>query len=79
MRGPPGSGKSYMAKLIKEKETEMGGSARILSVDDYFTTETDAEQVLPNGKKVKKNNLFVTLLRYHTNWVASVFYTFYRS
>lgn len=52
MRGPPGSGKSYVAKLIKEKETEMGGSARILSVDDYFTTETDVEQTLPNGKKV---------------------------
>lgn len=52
MRGPPGSGKSYVAKLIKEKEAEMGGSARILSVDDYFTTETDFEQTLPNGKKV---------------------------
>lgn len=52
MRGPPGSGKSYLAKLIKEKETEMGGSARIVSIDDYFTTETDVEQILPNGKKV---------------------------
>lgn len=53
MRGPPGSGKSYVAKLIKEKESEMGGSARIISIDDYFTTETDVEQILPNGKKVR--------------------------
>lgn len=43
MRGIPGSGKSYTAKLIKEKEQEMGGSVRILSIDDYFMTETDDE------------------------------------
>lgn len=36
MRGIPGSGKSFLSKLIKEKEHEMGGSARILSIDDYF-------------------------------------------
>lgn len=36
MRGVPGSGKSYLSKLIKEKEHEMSGSARILSIDDYF-------------------------------------------
>lgn len=39
MRGPPGSGKSYISKLIKDKEHEMGGSARILSIDDYFAIE----------------------------------------
>lgn len=54
MRGAPGSGKSFIAKLIKEKEVEMGGSVRMLSIDDYFTTESDEETVLPNGKKVKK-------------------------
>lgn len=36
MRGIPGSGKSFLSKIIKEKEHEMGGSARILSIDDYF-------------------------------------------
>lgn len=54
MRGPPGSGKSYLAKQIKEKEVEMSGSAvRILSIDDYFTTETDEIATCPEtGKKV---------------------------
>lgn len=55
MRGAPGSGKSYIAKLIKDKEVEMGGSARMLSLDDYFTTEIDDETVLPNGKKVNRH------------------------
>ncbi|KAG5331951.1 YLPM1 protein, partial [Acromyrmex charruanus] len=37
LRGPPGSGKSFVAKLIKDKEVEQGGSPpRILSLDDYF-------------------------------------------
>lgn len=52
MRGPPGSGKSFVARIIKDKESEMNGSARILSIDDYFTTEVDEESTLPNGKKV---------------------------
>lgn len=54
MRGPPGSGKSYLAKLIKDKEAEMGGSVRILSINDYFTTEMDEDKILPNGKKVRR-------------------------
>ncbi|KAL7300023.1 hypothetical protein TKK_0007331 [Trichogramma kaykai] len=42
LRGPPGSGKSYVAKLIKDKEVAEGGSApRILSIDDYFLVEKD--------------------------------------
>lgn len=58
MRGPPGSGKSYLAKQIKEKEVEMSGSAvRILSIDDYFTTETDEIATCPEtGKKVYSVN-----------------------
>lgn len=43
MRGPPGSGKSFVAKAIKDKESEMNGSARILSIDDYFRAEADEE------------------------------------
>lgn len=43
MRGVPGSGKSFISKLIKDKEQEMGGSARILSIDDYFMTEDDID------------------------------------
>lgn len=41
MRGIPGSGKSFISKMIKEKENEMQGSARILSIDDYFMVDND--------------------------------------
>lgn len=41
MRGVPGSGKSFISKLIKEKESEMQGSVRILSIDDYFMVDND--------------------------------------
>ncbi|XP_012284876.1 collagen alpha-1(VII) chain isoform X2 [Orussus abietinus] len=53
LRGPPGSGKSFVAKLIKDKEVEQGGSApRILSLDDYFLAEKEVETKDDNGKKV---------------------------
>ncbi|KAI4497121.1 hypothetical protein M0802_007867 [Mischocyttarus mexicanus] len=53
LRGPPGSGKSFVAKLIKDKEVEQGGSApRILSLDDYFLVEKEVETKDDNGKKV---------------------------
>lgn len=58
MRGAPGSGKSYISKMIKDKEQEMGGSARILSIDDYFMTETDSETTT-----VRKVSDSVQLLR----------------
>lgn len=56
LRGPPGSGKSYVARLIKDKELEMGGAnARILSIDDYFIIENDYEEKCPKtGKKVRE-------------------------
>ena len=44
LRGLPGSGKSPLAKKIKDIETENGGSApRILSLDDYFLNEVNAK------------------------------------
>ncbi|RLU15043.1 hypothetical protein DMN91_012930 [Ooceraea biroi] len=53
LRGPPGSGKSFVAKLIKDKEVEQGGSApRILSLDDYFLVEKEVETKDDNGKKI---------------------------
>ncbi|CAL7939449.1 unnamed protein product [Xylocopa violacea] len=53
LRGPPGSGKSFVAKLIKDKEVEQGGSApRILSLDDYFLVEKEIETTDDNGKKI---------------------------
>ncbi|KAF7270560.1 hypothetical protein GWI33_016512 [Rhynchophorus ferrugineus] len=53
LRGPPGSGKTHLAKLIKDREVEKGGSApRILSLDDYFMVEQEKE-VVQDGKTVK--------------------------
>uniref|UniRef100_A0A2C9K7P1 YLP motif-containing protein 1 n=1 Tax=Biomphalaria glabrata TaxID=6526 RepID=A0A2C9K7P1_BIOGL len=56
IRGLPGSGKTYISKLIREKETNYGGSAaRMLCLDDYFMVESDKEVIDPDtGKKVKK-------------------------
>ncbi|GIY30612.1 hypothetical protein CDAR_461223 [Caerostris darwini] len=56
LRGLPGSGKTYVAKLIKDKEIENGGSApRILSLDDYFMVEKEVTEVEPDsGKKLKR-------------------------
>ncbi|CAN1753757.1 YLP motif-containing protein 1 [Linum perenne] len=42
LRGLPGSGKSYSAKMIRDIEVEGGGDApRIHSMDDYFMTEVE--------------------------------------
>ena len=39
LRGLPGSGKSHVARLIKDLETQHGqGAPRIHSLDDYFVT-----------------------------------------
>ncbi|XP_022112361.2 YLP motif-containing protein 1 isoform X2 [Pieris rapae] len=55
LRGPPGSGKSYLAKLIRDKEAEHGGTVRIMSIDDYFMQEGETEEKDPiTGKIVKK-------------------------
>ncbi len=46
LRGLPGSGKSHLARLVREAEAEHGGAAaqppRILSLDEYFITVRDA-------------------------------------
>ncbi|KAF7838423.1 pollen-specific leucine-rich repeat extensin-like protein 1 isoform X1 [Senna tora] len=42
LRGLPGSGKSYLAKMFRDLEVENGGDApRIHSMDDYFMTEVE--------------------------------------
>ncbi|GMH31504.1 hypothetical protein Nepgr_033347 [Nepenthes gracilis] len=42
LRGLPGSGKSYLAKMLRDLEVEYGGDApRIHSMDDYFMTEVE--------------------------------------
>ncbi|XP_063296066.1 YLP motif-containing protein 1 [Pelobates fuscus] len=56
MRGLPGSGKTHVAKLIRDKEVECGGAApRVLSLDDYFITEVEKVEKDPDtGKRIKK-------------------------
>uniref|UniRef100_A0A8D8U2Z2 YLP motif-containing protein 1 n=1 Tax=Cacopsylla melanoneura TaxID=428564 RepID=A0A8D8U2Z2_9HEMI len=54
LRGPPCSGKSFVAKIIKEKEAANGGerNLRILSLDDYFmTSEVEKEVLDERGQK----------------------------
>ncbi|PWA73215.1 YLP motif-containing protein 1 [Artemisia annua] len=42
LRGLPGSGKSYLAKVLRDIEVENGGEApRIHSMDEYFMTEVE--------------------------------------
>ncbi|XP_053736773.1 YLP motif-containing protein 1 isoform X1 [Synchiropus splendidus] len=55
MRGLPGSGKSHVAKLIRDKEVECGGAPpRVIVLDDYFMTEVEKIQKDPDtGKRVK--------------------------
>ncbi|OMP08996.1 YLP motif-containing protein 1 [Corchorus olitorius] len=44
LRGLPGSGKSYLAKMLRDLEVEYGGDApRIHSMDDYFMTEVEKD------------------------------------
>lgn len=39
LRGPPGSGKSHLARKLRDAEVAAGGEApRIHSIDDYFIT-----------------------------------------
>lgn len=55
LRGLPGSGKSCLAKLMKELEARHGaGELRVLSIDDYFLVESDIEVETPTGKKIQK-------------------------
>lgn len=44
LRGPPGSGKSFIANLIKQEEEKRVSSSdkpKYLSIDNYFITETE--------------------------------------
>ncbi|KAK7292237.1 hypothetical protein RIF29_08014 [Crotalaria pallida] len=55
LRGLPGSGKSYLAKMLRDLEVENGGNApRIHSLDDYFMTEV--EKVEDNDASKSSNS-----------------------
>ncbi|XP_028821188.1 YLP motif-containing protein 1 [Denticeps clupeoides] len=59
MRGLSGSGKSHVAKLIRDREVECGGAPpRIVGLDDYFMTEVEKVEKDPDtGKRVKNKVL----------------------
>lgn len=94
MRGVPGSGKSFLSKMIKEKEMEMGGSARILSIDDYFMADNDlyefdanmegtyTQYLLKSFRKNLMDNLYNCIIvdcKNTTLKVLNEFYTIARS
>lgn len=56
VRGLPGSGKTYVSKLLKEKEIKNGGAVpRMLCIDDYFMVEVEKTDKDPDsGKRLKK-------------------------
>ncbi|XP_052888561.1 uncharacterized protein LOC128297047 [Anopheles moucheti] len=54
IRGLPGSGKSYLARLIKNTEQRFDQSPRVLSIDDYFLVEREEEEKDPMTGKVTK-------------------------
>ncbi|XP_053670806.1 uncharacterized protein LOC128721110 [Anopheles nili] len=57
IRGLPGSGKSYLARLIKNKEQSFSSSPRVLSLDDYFLVDKENEEIDEvTGKKVKSTH-----------------------
>ncbi|XP_072961711.1 uncharacterized protein [Typha angustifolia] len=52
LRGLPGSGKSYLAKALRDLEVENGGSApRIHAMDDYFMIEVEKDVEDNEGSK----------------------------
>ncbi|XP_054616961.1 YLP motif-containing protein 1 isoform X2 [Dunckerocampus dactyliophorus] len=59
MRGLPGSGKSHVAKLIRDKEVDCGGAPpRVLVLDDYFMSEVEKVEKDPDtGRRVKRKVL----------------------
>ena len=55
LRGLPGSGKTFAAKKIRDREMCNGGEApRMLCLDDYFLTETEVTEKDPEtGRRIK--------------------------
>ncbi|GBG60518.1 hypothetical protein CBR_g5693 [Chara braunii] len=57
LRGLPGSGKSFLAKALRDVEVMNGGSPpRIHSMDDYFTIEVEKEVEVDDGVSTKSGS-----------------------
>ncbi|TFJ85765.1 hypothetical protein NSK_003269 [Nannochloropsis salina CCMP1776] len=57
LRGLPGSGKSHLARMIRSIERAHRGSARILSLDDYFLQEVSVEEAGKGGMPQRATKL----------------------
>jgi YLP motif-containing protein 1 len=58
LRGPPGSGKSFLANLIKQEEEKFVSASekpKILSIDNYFISEQ--ETVGSSNKKLPDHQI----------------------
>lgn len=69
LRGLPGSGKSYLSKMLRDIEVENGGEApRIHSMDEYFMTEVekadDSELSKSSGSLRGKRQVMKTVMEY---------------
>ncbi|KAK9073190.1 hypothetical protein SSX86_007514 [Deinandra increscens subsp. villosa] len=69
LRGLPGSGKSYLAKMLRDIEVEHGGEApRIHSMDEYFMIEVekddDSELSKSSGSLKGKRQVMKTVMEY---------------
>ncbi|XP_076954756.1 uncharacterized protein LOC143629340 [Bidens hawaiensis] len=69
LRGLPGSGKSYLAKLLRDIEVENGGEApRIHSMDEYFMIEVEkaeeSELSKSSGSLRGKRQVMKTVMEY---------------
>ncbi|KAI3513465.1 hypothetical protein L1887_20799 [Cichorium endivia] len=69
LRGLPGSGKSYLAKVLRDIEVENGGEApRIHSMDEYFMTEVekaeDSDLSKPSGSLRGKRQVMKKVMEY---------------
>ncbi|MCO5598298.1 hypothetical protein L7F22_052390 [Adiantum nelumboides] len=65
LRGLPGSGKSYIAKVLRDVEVMNGGSApRIHSMDDYFTCEVEREEEVESGSSRSKKKVVKRAMEY---------------
>ncbi|XP_019851537.1 PREDICTED: YLP motif-containing protein 1-like [Amphimedon queenslandica] len=81
-RGLPGSGKSHLAKLIKEKELQYSSSApRILSIDTYFVDEVEKIERDPEtGRRIKRKvEEYEYDVALETSYMASMFKLFNRT
>jgi len=78
LRGIPGAGKSFIAKLIKDKESYYGAQPpRILALDDYFMQEVDVkDEKAPNKSNTLKKQEYVYEKEVEEHYRASLLKAF---